>query len=82
MNQWILLTVTHALEAWNIWKRLSYKLRAMQRAHKRIMQNIAWRGKKLAQWIRKQTRVRDILEGISRGKKWIWVGHVARMQRP
>ena len=49
----------------------------MQRAHERIMLNIAWPDRKTAQWIREKTKVRDIMETISK-LKWNWAGRVAR----
>ena len=54
-NQCIQPTVTYDLETWNIAKSLSYKLRAMQLPQARIMINITWRDKKLAEWIINQT---------------------------
>ena len=57
----------------------SVQLRAMQRGgHERIMLHITWKGEKGHICIRKQIRVRDVLEDIGK-KKWTWVGHVARM---
>ena len=53
------------------------KLRSMQRAHERIMLNITWRDHKTAEWIREQTKLRDILETISKAK-WTWAGHLTR----
>ena len=49
----------------------------MQRAHERIMLNITWRDHKTTEWIRKQTKLRDILETISKAK-WTWAGHLTR----
>ena len=49
----------------------------MQRAHERIMLNITWRDHKTAEWIREQTKLRDILETISKAK-WTWAGHLTR----
>ena len=49
----------------------------MQWAHKRIMLNITWRDNKTAEWIRQQTKVRDIPEIISKAK-WSWTGHLMR----
>ena len=43
----------------------------MQRAHERIML-ITWRDHKTAEWIRQQTKVRDILEIINKAK-WTWL---------
>ena len=48
----------------------------MQRAHERIMLNITWRDL-TAQWIREKTKVRIILETLTK-RKWNWAGHVAR----
>ena len=53
------------------------KLRTMQCAHERIMPNITWRDHEIAKWIRQQTKVRDILETISK-VKWMWTGHLMR----
>ena len=64
-------------ETRNFMKQQTLKLRTMQRAHERIMLNITWRDRKTAQWIREKTKVRDILETISK-LKWNWAGHVAR----
>ena len=77
-NQCILPIVTYGAETWNLTKRLTLKLRSMQRAHERIMLNITWRDHKTAQSIREKTGVRDIIETI-RKLKWQWAGHVARM---
>ena len=49
----------------------------MQRAHERIMLNITWRDHKTAEWICEQTKLRDILETISKAK-WTWAGHLTR----
>ncbi|XP_042886328.1 uncharacterized protein LOC122262382 [Penaeus japonicus] len=64
----------------HIWcrkKKEMLKLRTMRRAHERIMLNITWRDRKTAEWIREQTKVRDILETISE-LIWRWAGHVIR----
>ena len=77
-DQCILPTVTYGAETWNLTKKLSLKLRTMQRAHERIMLGITWRDRKTAEWVRQKTKVKDILETI-RKLKWNWAGHVARM---
>ena len=74
----ILPTVTYGAETWNLTKRLTRKLRSMQRARERIMLNITWKDHKTAKSIREKTVVRDIIETI-RKIKWQWDGHVARM---
>lgn len=48
----------------------------MQRAHERIMLDITWRDL-TAQWIREKTKVRIIMETLTKGK-WNLAGHVAR----
>ena len=77
-DQCILPTVTYGAETWNLTKKLSLKLRTMQRAHERIMLGLTWKDRKTAKWIREKTKVRDILEAISK-LKWNWAGHIARM---
>ena len=52
----------------------------MQRAHERIMLNITWPDHKTAEWIREQTKLRDILETISKAK-WTWAGHLTKKNR-
>ena len=74
-NQCIIPTVTYGSETWNLTKIQTMKLRSMQRAHERIMLNITWRDHKTAEWIREQTKLRDILETISKAK-WTWAGHL------
>ena len=76
-NQCIIPTVTYGSETWNLTKIQTMKLRSMQRAHERIMLNITWRDHKTAEWIREQTKLRDILETISKAK-WTWAGHLTR----
>ena len=41
------------------------------------MLNITWRDHNSAEWIREQTKLRDILETISKAK-WTWAGHLTR----
>ena len=42
------------------------------------MLDITWRDRKTADWIRQKTKVKDILESVSK-LKWNWAGHIARM---
>ena len=76
-NQCIIPTVTYGSETWNSTKIQTMKLRSMQRAYERIMLNITWRDHKTAEWIREQTKLRDILETISKAK-WTLAGHLTR----
>ena len=76
-NQCILPTVTYGAETWNLTRKEVIKLRTMQRAHERIMLNLTWRDRKTAEWIRIQTKVRDIMQTISE-LKWSRAGHLAR----
>ena len=64
-NQCILPVVTYRAETWNLTTKQTQKLRTTQRTtHERIMLNTTWRDQKPAEWIRQQTKVRDILETI------------------
>ena len=60
--------VETAVETWNRKKQQTLKLRIMQRDHERMIVNISWRNRKTAQWIREKTKVRDIMETISKIK--------------
>ena len=71
------LTVDNRLFNMSWVETVEMKLRSMQRAHERIMLNITWRDHKTAEWIREQTKLRDILETISKAK-WTWAGHLTR----
>ena len=50
----------------------------MQRAQERIMLDLTCRDRKTADFIRQKTKVKDILECVSK-LKWNWAGHIARM---
>ena len=76
-DQCILPTVTYGAETWNLTKKLSLKLRTMQRAHERIMLGITWKDHKTTKWIREKTGVSDILNTVAK-LKWNWAGHVVR----
>ena len=76
-NQCILPTVTYGVETWNFMKKEVIKVRTMQRAHERLVHNGTWCDRKTAEWIRLQTKVRDIMQTISE-VKWSWTGHLAR----
>ena len=76
-NQCIIPTVTYGSETKNLTKIQRMTLRSMQRAHERITLNITWWDHKTAEWIREQTKLRDILETISKAK-WTLAGHLTR----
>ena len=75
----ILPVLTYGAETWRLTKRVQLKLRTTQRAMERKMVGVTLRDKKRAEWIREQTRVKDILVEIKK-KKWVWAGHVMRRQ--
>jgi len=60
-NQCILPSVTYGVETWNLTRKEVIKVRTMQRAHERIMLKLTWCDRKTAEWIRIQTKVRDIM---------------------
>ncbi len=76
-NQCILPVLKYGSETWRLTKELERKLRSAKRGMERRMLGITWRDRKRALWIRKQTKVEDILVTI-KNKKWIWAGHVMR----
>ena len=75
----ILPVLTYGAETWRLTKRIQTKLRTTERAMERKMIGVTLRDKKRAEWIREQTRVKDILVEIKK-KKWTWAGHVMRRQ--
>ncbi len=76
-NQCILLVLTYGSETWHLTKKQGEKLRSAQGALERKMLGIMWRDRKRAIWIRKHTKVEDILMTINK-KKWVWAGHIMR----
>ena len=70
-------TMIYGCETWNLTRNHETKLRTAQRAMERIMLGITWKDKKSCEWIRGQTKVKDIVEAIKE-RKWTWAGHVAR----
>jgi len=76
-NQCILPTFTYGAETWNLTKKLTQKLRTAQRAQERIMLDIKLKDRKTADWIREQTKTRDLVQTIKK-LKWRWAGHLAR----
>ena len=71
--------MTYGCETWKLTKRTENLLRVAQRAMERAMLGITIRGRKSSEWIRKKTRVRDIIQFIKQ-QKWRWAGHVARRE--
>ena len=71
-NQCILPVITYGSETCvlKITKALERKLKNAQREMERIMFGITWRDRKRGSWIRKQTKVKDILITINKKKKY------------
>ena len=69
--------MTYGCETWKLTKRTENLLRTAQRAMERAMLGITIRDMKSSMWIRRKTRVRDIIKYIKL-LKWRWAGHVAR----
>ena len=76
-NQCVPPTMIYGSETWKPTKPMEHKLRSAQRGIERSMLGISLRDKKRSSWIRKNTRVKDILVAIQE-QKWRWAGHVAR----
>ena len=77
-NQCIIPTISYGAETWNLTKKLTIKLRSAQRAHERIMLGYKLRDRKRASWIRKQTKLEDLVR-TTKSLKWNWAGHVQRL---
>ena len=78
-NQCIIPAMTYACETWNMTKAMERKLAATQRKMERSMLGVKWDDMKTNEWIRDQTKVKDVIETVKE-KKWKWAGHVARMK--
>ena len=74
-NQCVLPTVIYGSETWKPTKTIENKLRSAQRGMETSILGISLRDKKRSSWIRKNTRVKDILVAIKE-QKWRWAGHV------
>ena len=73
----ILPSMTYGCETWKINTRTEKILRIAQRAMERSMLKITIRDRKSSLWIRKQTKIKDIIKYIKQQKRR-WAGHIAR----
>ena len=73
----ILPSMTYGCETWKINTLTEKILRIAQRAMERSMLRITIRDRKSSLWIRKQTKIKDIIHYIKQ-QKWRWPGHIAR----
>ena len=78
-NQCVLPTMTYGAQTWTTTKQLENKLQVEQRAMKRKMLHIILRDKIKNTDIRRQTKVKDIIQKIKESK-WKWAGHLMRRE--
>ena len=78
-NQCVLPTMTYGAQTWTTTKQLENKLQVEQRAMKRKMLHIILRDKIKNTDIRRQTKVKDIIQKI-KVSKWKWAGHLMRRE--
>lgn len=78
-DQCVLPVMTYACETWTLKTSNIQRLQTTQRSIERYMMNLTIRDKKRCEWIRSQTKVRDVVETIKRSK-WKWAGHLARLK--
>ena len=45
----------------------------------RAMIGVSWQDHRTNEWIRRKTKVRDIMH-VVKARKWTWAGHIARLQ--
>ena len=66
---------------WNldINQSLERRLAAAQRNIERAMIGVSWQNHRKNEWIRRKTKVRDIIHVI-KARKWTWAGHISRLQ--
>ena len=71
--------MTYASETWTLTKALKQRLAAAQRSMERAMIGVSWQDHRTNGWIRRKTKVRDIMH-VNKARKWTWAGHMARLQ--
>jgi Reverse transcriptase (RNA-dependent DNA polymerase) len=76
-NQCVLPVLTYGCETWTLNTRDVQRLRVTQRGMERCMLGITRKDRKRNEWVRKQTRVRDVID-VAKQLKWRWAGHIAR----
>lgn len=79
-DQCVLPVFTYGMETATLTQKSAEKLRVAQRAMERAMLGISLREQKRNEWIRKKTRIRDVVVAIEQ-QKWRWAGHIARMEQ-
>ena len=72
--------MTYASETWTLTKALEQRLAAAQRNMERAMIGVSWQDHRRNEWIRSNTKVRDIMHVI-KARKWTLAGHIARHLR-
>lgn len=77
-NQCVLPTLTYGCQTWALTKRLRDRLQVTQRNMERTMLGIKRIDRRTNEWIRSNTKVRDVMETV-KDLKWKWAGHVARI---
>src|SRR5215469_3771925 len=76
-DECILPVITYGAETWALTEILEEKLRVAQRRMERAMLGITIKDRRRNEWIRSQTKVKDVVQYI-KCSKWQWAGHIAR----
>ncbi len=76
-NRCVIPILTYGSDTWHFTKEQERKLRNAQRGIERKMHGIIWRDRMRTTWIRKQTKVEDILTTI-KIRKWSWARHMRK----
>ena len=69
--------MTYGTETWTLTNQAQNKLAAAQTKMERSMLNITYKDRKTNIWVRKKTKVIDIISNV-RKMKWSWAGHINR----
>ena len=79
-HAWRDKSTTHAyFQQWHMArKHAKNKLATAQTKMERSMLSITYRDRKTNIWVRKRTKVTDVIEQVKR-RKWTWAGHVSRL---
>ena len=75
----VLPAMIYGAETWALTINAKNKLAAAQTKMERSMLNITYRDLKKTIWVRKKTKVTDVIEQVRR-RKWTWAEHVSRIR--
>ena len=71
--------MTYVPKTWTLTKTLERRLKAAQRNMARVMIGVSWQDHRVNEWVRRKTKVRDIMHVI-KATELAWTDHIALIQ--